>query len=293
MIEEPRRRGLGRGLSALLGEEDAAPAAATLMVRIDALRPGRYQPRHRFDDESINALAQSMREKGILQPLLVRHLPGGGDSYEIIAGERRWRAAQAAQLHEVPVLLREIGDREALEIALIENLQRENLSPLEEAAAYQRLMQDFQNTQDAVAEAVGKSRSHVANMMRLLELPESVKQLLDEGKLSAGHGRALLTAVNPEALAQEAMRRGLSVRSVERLAKRPPAPAATLHGGMTEKDADTRAVEQTLSAMLGLTVQIERRGRGGKVTIRFQSLEQLDDVLRRLSQTPSGGERPD
>jgi ParB family chromosome partitioning protein len=293
MIEEPRRRGLGRGLSALLGEEDAAPAAATLMVRIDALRPGRYQPRHRFDDESINALAQSMREKGILQPLLVRHLPGSGDSYEIIAGERRWRAAQAAQLHEVPVLLREIGDREALEIALIENLQRENLSPLEEAAAYQRLMQDFQNTQDAVAEAVGKSRSHVANMMRLLELPESVKQLLDEGKLSAGHGRALLTAMNPEALAREAMRRGLSVRSVERLAKRPAAPAAALHGGMTEKDADTRAVEQTLSAMLGLTVQIERRGRGGKVTIRFQSLEQLDDVLRRLSQTPTGGERSD
>jgi ParB family transcriptional regulator, chromosome partitioning protein len=290
MIEEPRRRGLGRGLSALLGEEDAAPAAATLMVRIDALRPGRYQPRHRFDSESIDALAQSMREKGILQPLLVRHVPGSGDSYEIIAGERRWRAAQAAQLHEVPVLLREIGDREALEIALIENLQRENLSPLEEAAAYQRLMQDFQNTQDTVAGAVGKSRSHVANMMRLLELPEPVKQLLDEGKLSAGHGRALLTAVNPEALAREAVRRGLSVRTVERLAKRPPATAA-LAESMAEKDADTRAVEQTLSATLGLTVQIERRGPGGKVTIRYQSLEQLDDVLRRLSQAPPGSER--
>jgi ParB family chromosome partitioning protein len=261
-----------------------------MMVRIDALRPGRYQPRHRFDTESIDALAQSIREKGVLQPLLVRHTPGNIDTYEIIAGERRWRAAQAAKLHEVPVLLREIGDREALEIALIENLQREDLSPLEEAAAYQRLMQDFQNTQDAVAEAVGKSRSHVANMMRLLELPEPVKQLLDERKLSAGHGRALLTAANPSALALETVRRGLSVRAVERLAKRGSmAPVASL----VAKDPDTRAVEQALSASLGLTVHIERRGSRGKVTIGFQNLEQLDDVLRRLSQTPpvAPGER--
>ncbi|HUK06677.1 MAG TPA: ParB/RepB/Spo0J family partition protein [Stellaceae bacterium] len=291
MIEEVRRRGLGRGLSALLGETDAPPPAATLMVRVDALRPGRYQPRHRFDAESISALAQSIREKGVLQPLLVRHAPGSIDAYEIIAGERRWRAAQAAQLHEVPVVLRDIGDREALEIALVENLQREDLSPLEEAAAYHRLMEDFQNTQDAVAEAVGKSRSHVANMIRLLDLPEPVKQLLDERKLSAGHGRALLTAANPQALAQEAVRRGLSVRAVERLAKRgsAPPPAASL----VMKDPDTRAVEQALSASLGLSVGIERHGSRGKVTIHFQNLEQLDDVLRRLSQTPPSvlGER--
>jgi len=290
MIEETRRRGLGRGLSALLGDEPetAAPPAASLMVRIDALHPGRFQPRHRFDTEAIEALTQSIREKGVLQPLLVRHLPGSGDTYEIIAGERRWRAAQAAQLHEVPVVLRDIGDREALEIALIENLQRENLSPLEEAAAYQRLMQDFQNTQDAVAEAVGKSRSHVANMLRLLELPEPVKQLLDEGKLSAGHGRALLTATDPVALAHETVRRGLSVRAVERLAKRPQKPAAKLSD---TRDADTRAAEQALSDTLGLAVRIEWHGRGGSLTVRFQSLEQLEDVVRRLGQVPAGDRR--
>src|SRR5579863_10064830 len=256
MIDDTRRRGLGRGLSALLGDEPEAgapPPAASLMVRIDALRPGRFQPRHRFDVEAIEALSQSIREKGVLQPLLVRHVPSGGDSYEIIAGERRWRAAQAAQLHEVPVVLRDIGDREALEIALIENLQRESLSPLEEATAYQRLMQDFQNTQDAVADAVGKSRSHVANMIRLLELPEPVKQLLDEGKLTAGHARALLTAQDPVSLAQETVKHGLSVRAVERLAKHPLKPAAKL---ATAKDADTRAAEQALSQTLGLTVKI-------------------------------------
>jgi ParB family transcriptional regulator, chromosome partitioning protein len=289
MMEEPRRRSLGRGLSALLGEEDApASATASLMVRIDALHPGRFQPRHRFDKEAIETLSQSIREKGVLQPLLVRHLPGGGDAYEIIAGERRWRAAQAAQLHEVPVVLREIGDREALEIALIENLQRESLSPLEEAAAYQRLMADFQNTQDAVAEAVGKSRSHVANMIRLLDLPEPVKVMLDEGKLSAGHGRALLTASDPVTLATDAVQRGLSVRAVERLAKRPVKPTARLAGA---KDPDTRAAEQALSESLGLAVQIEWRGKGGSLKVSFQSLEQLEDVIRRLSQTTWGERR--
>lgn len=291
MIDETRRRGLGRGLSALLGDEPEtvdAPPAASLMVRIDALRPGRFQPRHRFDGEAIAALTQSVREKGVLQPLLVRHLPGSGDSYEIIAGERRWRAAQAAQLHEVPVVLRDIGDREALEIALIENLQRESLSALEEASAYQRLMQDFENTQDMIADAVGKSRSHVANMIRLLELPEPVKQLLDEGKLTAGHARALLTAQDPVSLAQDAVRRGLSVRVVERLAKRPLKPAARLAG---TKDADTRAAEQALSQSLGLAVKIEWHGTGGSLSVRFRTLDQLEDVVRRLGQAPNGDRR--
>ena len=290
MIDEARRRNLGRGLSALLGEEEA-PAAelATHRVRVDLLHPGRYQPRHKFDPAAIEALSQSIREKGVLQPLLVRHHPGHAGEYEIIAGERRWRAAQMAQLHEVPVVVREIDDREALEIALVENLQRQDLSPLEEAEAYRRLLEEFSHTQDAVAQAVGKSRSHVANTLRLLDLPLPVKRLLDEGMLTAGHARALLTATDPAALAGEVVRRGLNVRQTERLAKRGPTkprprrlPAESSDG----KDADTRALERDLSAVLGLVVSVDPAGSGGTITIRYQSLEQLDDVLRRLSQPP-------
>jgi len=290
MIDEARRRNLGRGLSALLGEEEA-PAAelATHRVRVDLLHPGRYQPRHKFDPAAIEALSQSIREKGVLQPLLVRHDPSRAGEYEIIAGERRWRAAQMAQLHEVPVVVREIDDREALEIALVENLQRQDLSPLEEAEAYRRLLEEFSHTQDAVAQAVGKSRSHVANTLRLLDLPLPVKRLLDEGMLTAGHARALLTATDPAALAGEVVRRGLNVRQTERLAKRGPTkprprrlPAESSDG----KDADTRALERDLSAVLGLVVSVDPAGSGGTITIRYQSLEQLDDVLRRLSQPP-------
>jgi len=296
MIDDGKRRGLGRGLSALLGDGDGPAPTSAQTVRIDALQPGRLQPRHHFDGDSIAALARSIREKGVLQPLLVRHVPGSADRFEIIAGERRWRAAQVAQLHEVPVVVREIGDRDALEIALIENLQREDLSPLEEAAAYQRLMDDFENTQDGVAEAVGKSRSHVANMIRLLDLPASVKQLLDARKLTAGHARALLTASNPQALAEEVVRRGLSVRQAERLAKGRKSDGRNGAGrspSATEaaKDANTRAVERALSMALGLRVSINPETRGGSVTIRYQTLEQLDDLVRRLTQplapTPS------
>ena len=190
MIDDGKRRGLGRGLSALLGDEEGVPEGAPRTIRIDLLHPGRYQPRHQFDPAAIETLAQSIREKGVLQPLLVRHHPSLTGEYEIIAGERRWRASQVAQLHEVPVVVREIDDREALEIALVENLQRQDLSALEEAEAYQRLMDEFRHTQEAVAQAVGKSRSHVANTLRLLELPLTVKRLLGEGKLTAEIGRA-------------------------------------------------------------------------------------------------------
>jgi ParB family chromosome partitioning protein len=287
MIDDAKRRGLGRGLSALLGEEDAPADAAQRAIRIDLLHPGRYQPRHQFDSSGIEALAQSIREKGVLQPLLVRRHPSLADEYEIIAGERRWRAAQLAQLHEVPVVLREIDDREALEIALVENLQRQDLSALEEAEAYQRLLDEFSHTQEAVAQAVGKSRSHVANTLRLLELPLPVKRLLDEGKLTAGHARALLGANDPVRLAEEVVRRGLNVRQVERLAKRSKTKPGVIRPSRLAfdgKDPDTRALERELSMVLGLIVSVDPAGTGGTVTIRYQTLEQLDDVLRRLSQ---------
>jgi ParB family chromosome partitioning protein len=290
VIDDNKRRGLGRGLSALLGDEEGVAEGAPRTIRIDLLHPGRYQPRHQFDPGAIETLAQSIREKGVLQPLLVRRHPSLTDEYEIIAGERRWRAAQVVQLHEVPVVVREIDDREALEIALVENLQRQDLSALEEAEAYQRLMDEFRHTQEAVAQAVGKSRSHVANTLRLLELPLTVKRLLGENKLTAGHARALLGTEDPVALANEVVRRGLNVRQAERMAKRgkikTSARQAQPKAFGDTKDADTRALERELSMVLGLIVSIDPTGTGGTITIRYQTLEQLDDVLRRLSQPP-------
>jgi ParB family chromosome partitioning protein len=291
--EDGKRRNLGRGLSALFGEESDDIAAADRQrvgksVPIGFLRPGRFQPRHRFDDDALRALADSIREKGVLQPLLVRRHPDGANSYEIIAGERRWRAAQLAQLHEVPVIIKELDDRAALEIALVENIQRADLTVLEEAEGYRRLMAEFGHTQEALASAVGKSRSHVANMMRLLSLPEAVKQLLDSGALTAGHARALLNAADPAGMAREIVRRGLNVRQAELLAKggktaRHKAPAAA-------KDADTAALERDLTNLLGLKVAISfAGGRGGAVTIQYRTLEQLDDVIRRLQHDPAAG----
>src|SRR5713226_7916208 len=220
--EDGKRRNLGRGLSALFGEESDDIAAADRQrvgksVPIGFLRAGRFQPRHRFDDDALRALADSIREKGVLQPLLVRRHPDAANSYEIIAGERRWRAAQLAQLHEVPVVIKELDDRAALEIALVENVQREDLTALEEAEGYRRLMEEFGYTQEALGTAVGKSRSHVANMMRLLALPDPVRALVESGALTAGHARALLNAADPEGLAREIVRRGLNVRQAERL----------------------------------------------------------------------------
>ena len=295
MTDDLKRRGLGRGLSALFGDEDKMPATdgPVHKLPIEKLHPGKYQPRQKFDAEAVETLAHSIREKGVLQPLLVRPHPARPGEYEIVAGERRWRAAQAAQLHDVPVVLREIGDRDALEIALVENLQRQDLSILEEAAAYRRLMDEFHHTQDAAAQALGKSRSHIANTLRLLDLPEPVKQLLDDGKLSPGHARALLGVTNATAIAAEIVKKGLNVRQTERLAQRAKgrAPAASLVGGpdpRNGKDADARAAERDLSAALGLSVSIDPKGgTKGSLTIRYQTLDQLEDIIERLLQSPA------
>lgn len=302
MAEEPRRRGLGRGLSALLGDPvvelpkpapepqtaqalaDIGPAKGLRNLPVEQLKPGKSQPRRVFEQTAIDDLIESVREKGILQPLLVRPHPDDQDFYEIIAGERRWRAAQAVSLHEVPVIIRSLSDREALEVALIENLQRQDLTPLEEAEGYRRLMEDFSHTQEELAKTVGKSRSHVANTMRLLALPPAVKQLLDNGDLTAGHARALLTSHDPVGLAQQVLTKGLNVRQTEKLAqKSPDKEKAKRDAAAPDKDADLLALERDLSNLLGLKVSIESQGKGGEVTIHYASLEQLDEILHRLS----------
>lgn len=324
-------RGLGRGLSALLGDGAAAPApppaapasappaaaagpsAAELdalrresyMVPIEFLRPGRFQPRRLFDEDALAQLAQSVRERGLLQPILARQT--GKDSYEILAGERRWRAAQLAKLHEVPVVLREFTDREALEIALIENLQRQDLSPVEEAQGYARLRDEFKATQADLADVLGKSRSHITNMLRLLELPEKVRALLDAGRLTAGHARALIGVRDIEALAQKVADEGLSVRQVEKMVQAsvggPRAPSATAAAakkkGWSEhtlpiatnmpKSADVKALEKQLEEALGLRVDIAARGdERTQLTLFCDDYEQLDDVVARLSRAPRG-----
>ena len=279
MSERAARRQLGRGLAALFGDADGvspADPAGQRCVPIELIRPGVFQPRRRFAEAELEALAQSIREKGILQPLLVRPLAGEEADFELVAGERRWRAAQRLGLHDVPVIVRSITDSEALEIALVENLQRENLSPLEEAEAYSRLMEEFGRSQANLAEAVGKSRSHVANTVRLLSLPAPVRRRLDEGELSAGHARALLAATDPAALAEEVVRRGLNVRATERLVqRRSEIPALKRR----PRDADTVALERELGALLGLRVALEPKKRGGALTLHYASLDQLDRVL--------------
>ncbi|MSP82270.1 MAG: ParB/RepB/Spo0J family partition protein [Alphaproteobacteria bacterium] len=276
---ETRRRGLAKGLSALLG--DLPTSSATRTLPIDALLPSPLQPRRNFDPQELADLAASIAAQGILQPLLVRPAPAGSGRYEIIAGERRWRAAQQARLHEVPVLVREIGDAQVLEMALVENLQRADLSPLEEASGYRRLIDDFRQTQDNVADLVGKSRSHVANTLRLLALPPEVKAWLDSGTLSAGHARALLASPDPVAHARRVIARGLNVRQTERLVQRGPARAAA-----AAPDANTADLEHTLGEALGLAVAIRHGKRGGTLAIRYRTLDQLQDVARRLKRDP-------
>ena len=281
--ERARRRPLGRGLAALFGEAEpgaAADAEAPRRVPIAAIRPGAFQPRRAFAEDELDMLARSIREQGILQPLLVRPLGAGEAGFELVAGERRWRAAQRIGLHEVPVVVRALGDAEAIELALVENLQREDLSALEEAAAYRRLIDAFGRTQAELAEAVGKSRSHIANTLRLLSLPPEVRRRLDDGSLSAGHARALLGAADPGRLAAEVVRRGLNVRATERLVQRRGAPRRRPPRRL--RDADTAAVERELGAHLGLRVTLDRRQRGGALTVHYRSLDQLDRVLRLL-----------
>lgn len=289
MAAEPKRPALGRGLSALLGEDtedyaqlDRLRTSRTLAIHL--LRPSPFQPRRHMQETELADLAQSIAAKGVLQPLLVRRLADDPQAFEIIAGERRWRAAQMAQLHEVPVVIKELSDREALEIALIENLQRQDLTALEEAQGYRRLMDEFEHTQDALARAIGKSRSHVANTLRLLSLPDSVKRLLDDGHLSAGHARTLIGVEDADALAEQIVKRGLNVRQTERLIGRhrsqpasTPEPAAA-----AAKDADTLALERDLSALLGLKAEIRFKRGGGALVLHYATLEQLDALLHRL-----------
>lgn len=287
--DDPKKRAhLGRGLMALLGDdaqEQAAPdrSLSSRMVPTEYLRPGRFQPRVRFDDDAFKSLTDSVREKGILQPILVRRDPDSPQMYEIIAGERRWRAAQQAQLHEVPVVVRDMGDRDALELALVENIQREDLTAIEEAEGYRRLMEEFGHTQDGLAQAVGKSRSHIANLLRLLGLPQAVKDMVQSSVLSAGHARALINAPNPAQLADQIVKKGLNVRQAERLAQsgksnRGRKPALP-------KDADTLAIEREMTNLLGLRVTISFRRRGGELVIHYKTLDQLNEVLHRVSQS--------
>jgi len=292
-----RQRGLGRGLSALLGEPVAEAVPVTgggstplpngvLMAPIESLKPNPDQPRKIFTREDLDELTVSIRDRGVLQPILVRAQPGEDGVWQIIAGERRWRASQAARLTEVPIVIREMDDVEVLEVAIIENVQRADLNPLEEADAYRALMERFGRTQDAVAGVVGKSRSHVANTLRLLQLPEEVLAYVREGKLSAGHARALITAPNPGELAAQAYRDGLNVRQVEALARKaqagdPPRSSSAKSGGAAPS-ADTAALEQDLADALGLKVSVADKGGKGELTLSYASLEQLDDLCRRL-----------
>jgi ParB family chromosome partitioning protein len=289
MAADPKRPALGRGLSALLGEdtEDYAQLdrlRTSRTVAIHLLRPSPFQPRRHMQEAELADLAQSIAAKGVLQPLLVRRIADDPQAFEIVAGERRWRAAQMAQLHEVPIVIKELSDREALEIALIENLQRQDLTALEEAQGYRRLMDDFEHTQDALARAIGKSRSHVANTLRLLSLPDSVKRLLDDGSLSAGHARTLVGVEDADALAEQIVKRGLNVRQTERLiAQHRSQPAAASEPEPAPaKDADTLALERDLSALLGLKAEIRFKRGGGALVLHYSTLEQLDELLHRL-----------
>jgi ParB family chromosome partitioning protein len=293
--DQSKRTNLGRGLAALFGEDNEDYASldkvrSTKTVPIEHLRPGRFQPRHHFDEAAVNALAESIKAQGILQPILVRRVPDRPNEFEIVAGERRWRAAQIAKLHEVPVLIRELSDAESLELAIVENVQRQDLTPLEEAEGYKRLIDEFQHTQEDLARTLGKSRSHIANTLRLLGLPEGVKLLLGEGKLTAGHARALIGSEDAEELAQKIISRGLNVRQAEKLvqnAKSAPAAKAKKAAEADKgKDTDTLALERDLTALLGLKVSINFQGNGGSLTIHYKTLEQLDDVLHRLNQMP-------
>ena len=288
---DKKGRGLGRGLSALMADvpgpesmADRPAPKAEATIAVDRISPNPDQPRRRFAPEALDELAASIEEKGIIQPLILRADPASPGQYQIVAGERRWRAAQKARLHEVPAIVRDFDDTEVLEIAIIENIQRADLDAIEEAAGYRQLMDRFGHTQDQLAQALGKSRSHVANTLRLLGLPEEIQTMVAQGQLSAGHARALLTAEDPVGLAREAVRKGMSVREVERRAKSSSTPKRA-PAQASRKDADTRALEDDLMAALRIRVSIDHRpgAEDGALTIKYRSLDQLDDLCRRLS----------
>lgn len=286
------KRGLGRGLSALMADMDidapAAPAGPRerIVIPIEQLTANPDQPRRSFDPEALQELAESLRARGVLQPLIVRPHPQHDGLYQIVAGERRWRAAQMAQLHEMPVIIREFSDTEVLEVAIIENIQRADLNAIEEAASFRQLMDRFGHTQERLAEALNKSRSHIANLLRLLNLPEQVQDLVKDGKLTAGHARALITAPNAAVLARRVVEKGLSVRETEDLVRKigeaegaPRKPSVRRN----DKDADTRALEADLSAHLKMSVSINHSGMdGGTLSISYRDLEQLDALCQLL-----------
>jgi ParB family chromosome partitioning protein len=291
MAEETHRSRLGRGLAALIGDAGAEPAAerggrAQRRVPVAFLKPNPRNPRRMFSETELNELATSIRERGIIQPIVVRTARGSADSFEIIAGERRWRAAQRAGLHDVPIIVHEASDSESLELAIIENVQRADLNPLEEAMGYQSLADQYRYSQDEIAKTVGKSRSHVANTLRLLKLPASIKQYIDAGKLTAGHARALigLPEAKAEAMARDIVERGLNVRDVETLSQQHQGAGATAKksGSPAAKNVNTVALEKRLSDALGLKVTIDHRGDAGVVHIKYRGLDQLDDVVDRL-----------
>jgi len=288
--------GLGRGLSALIDEavrppnaESASPTGGVRTIEIGRIRPNPLQPRKNFDDDAIAELTASIVERGILQPILVRPVD---DGFEIVAGERRWRAAQKAQLHQIPAIVRDFDESVTAEIALIENIQREDLNAIEEAEGYRQLISRYGHGQDAVAKLVGKSRSHVANLLRLLDLPDSVKEMLLRGDISMGHARAILTAPEPEQLAQEIASKGLSVRQAEQLAKqvKPGAMSdmarAVARAQQRPVDADLEALERQLGDLLGLRIKVAHGKKGGTVVLHYSTLDQLDLICQRLSGEP-------
>ncbi|MCA3440437.1 MAG: ParB/RepB/Spo0J family partition protein [Rhodobacter sp.] len=300
MEKKTERRGLGRGLSALMADVSVTTEVAgtpisarvDVLVPVERLLPNPHQPRRDFAPDALEDLAASIRMKGVIQPLIVRRR--GTKEYEIVAGERRWRAAQMAKVHELPVIIKDLSDSEVLEIALIENIQRAELNAIEEALAYRQLMDRFGHTQEKMAEALSKSRSHIANLLRLLQLPEEVQTYIREGKLTAGHARALITTANPAELARMIIAKGMTVRQAEDLAKKQGAAvgkSGRSHPRRVEKDADTRALEADLSANLRMTVQIthEPGGEAGVLSIRYNSLEDLDLLCRGLSVLPRDG----
>lgn len=281
-ITELRKPSLGRGLSALLGESMASDApesySETLAIDINSIRPGKYQPRNHFNDEKLTSLIDSIREKGIIQPLVIRSL--NGDSYgpyEIIAGERRWRASKTLGLETVPAIIRNCSDQEALETALIENIQRDDLTPIEEAEGYQRLLNEFDYTQDQLAKSIGKSRSHVANMLRLNQLPQNIRDLINEGKITAGHARTLITAPNMEELVNQILDKGLNVREAEKLAKE-----TRLEIPENEVDIQSKQLELQIAEILKMKVNLKIKKSGGVLSIFFNSYEEIDDLIEKF-----------
>ncbi|MGN6670053.1 MAG: ParB/RepB/Spo0J family partition protein [Candidatus Nucleicultricaceae bacterium] len=295
MADMTTSRSLGRGLSAILGpdgvdlDETMRETLGIQLLPLNKVRPGKYQPRSYFDEDGLDSLVASVKEKGIIQPIIVRPLDNHTEGYEIVAGERRWRSAVKAELEEVPVIIREMSDQEALETAIIENVQRQDLNPLEEAEGYQRLMSDFRHTQEELGKIIGKSRSHIANTLRLLNLPIKVKEYISSGQLTAGHARTLINLDNAEEIAQKIIRQGLSVRQAEKLTQEPkekPPKAATSNVSASSStsipEGDQEKLKSMMTALFGLKTDLQIKGSEGQLIIHFKTLEDLDRLLERL-----------